>query len=272
MTAALRIIDTGLRSARWNVAATAALTDMHSAGRMADILRFHRYPKSVLVGRNEALDQAVRFEACRNDGVEVARRVTGGGSVYMAPGALAWDLVVSRRRVALHIGDIAQTIGEAVAAGLAGLGVAARYRAENEIVVDERKLCGMSGYFDGETAAYQGTILIDTDLNDMARYLRLPFTSRDGWSNLSALLTTLSERLGRIAETGEVQSAIAMGLSRGLRCEPAHETMSVEELALADAFHDRIYGRDDFAIAGPDVAFDRAYAELCLRSTHAGVP
>jgi lipoate-protein ligase A len=272
MTAVLRIIDTGLRSARWNVAATAALTDMHSTGRMADVLRFHRYPKCVLIGRNQALDQAVRFEACRNDGVEVARRVTGGGSVYMAPGALAWDLIVSRRRVALDIGEAARTIGEAVAAGLERLGVAARYRAENEIVVNERKLCGMSGYFEGETVAYQGTILIDTDLNDMARYLRLPFTSRDSRSHLSARLTTLSERLGRIAETGEVQSAIVMGLTRGLRCKPAHETMSVEELALADAVHDGIYGRDDFAIAGPDVAFDRAYAEFCPQSTHAGVP
>jgi lipoate-protein ligase A len=251
MTAALRIIDTGERPARWNVAATAALTQLHCDGVTGDTLRFHRYPASVLIGRHQDAEQAIRVDACRQAGVEIARRVTGGGSVYMAPGALAWDLIISRKRAGRDVGDVAQAIGKAVAAGIAHLGLDARYRAENEIVVAGRKLCGMSGYHDGDTIAYQGTILIDTDLSDMGRCLRMPFPSGDAAQALTARMTTVSEWLNRKPDPHEVQSGIGASLARALRCEPAYEEIAFAEKTLADEYYRETYGRDAFVFADP---------------------
>jgi lipoate-protein ligase A len=252
MTAALRIIDTGERPARWNVAATAALAELHADGRIGNTLRFHRYPASVLIGRHQVPEQAIRIDACKAAGIEIARRVTGGGSVYMAPGALAWDLIVSRKRTGAAPGDVARMIGGGIAAGLARLGIAARYRAENEIVVDGRKLCGMSGYYDGDTIAYQGTILIDTDLRDMGRYLRMAFPSADTTLALTARLTTVCECLVRTPGSHEIQSAIGTGLANALRCESVDGTISAEERALADECFRKTYGRDAFVFAAPE--------------------
>ncbi len=49
---ALRIIDTGVKPSRWNIAVTAALLELHRIGATPDTVRFHRYPRSVLIGRN----------------------------------------------------------------------------------------------------------------------------------------------------------------------------------------------------------------------------
>lgn len=258
MTGSLRIVDTGERPARWNVAATAALTELHGDGRIGDTLRFHRYPGCVLIGRHQVPDRAIRIDACREAGIEIARRVTGGGSVYMAPGALAWDLVVSRKRFGLDVGDAARTIGCAIAAGIARLGIAARYRAENEIVVAGRKLCGMSGYYDGDTIACQGTILIDTDLSDMGRYLRMPFPSADAGEALTARLTTASEWLGRSPGPAELQSAIGASLAHALRCDPVYGLASSDENVLADAHYRETYGRDAFVFADAEPQQARA--------------
>jgi lipoate-protein ligase A len=247
MSAPLRVIDTGEMPARWNVATTAALTELHVDGRTTDILRFHRYPASVLVGRHQALSCAVNIENCKRDHVEIARRVTGGGAVYMAPGALAWDLIVDRRALGSRRMDAARIIGEAIATAFSRLGLDARYRPDNEIEVGGRKICGMSGYRDGDTIVCQGTALVSTDLRDMAKYLRLPSNgSPEVLRDLGARLTTVSELLGRVPGCGEFVSAIAGCLSQVLGRHPICDAMSPEEHNVADELLRAELGQDSF--------------------------
>lgn len=149
MTFPLRVIDTGLNAARWNVAMTAAVTELRRDRRIPDTLRFHRYPKSVLIGRHQVLAVAVYIERCRTAKVEIARRLTGGGAVYMAPrrarlghrgGAQdAWCKARPMRRRNVRscgVGPVAAR-------------PARRNRPQNDIEVGGRKICGSSGYFDG---------------------------------------------------------------------------------------------------------------------------
>src|SRR5215471_19250569 len=104
MSTALRVVDTGLMPARVNIALTAALAELHRAGQCPDTLRFHLYPPSVLIGRNQALERVVNPSYCRRNSIEIARRITGGGAVFMSPGVLAWDIVAERRRFGASLG------------------------------------------------------------------------------------------------------------------------------------------------------------------------
>ncbi|MGE3992375.1 lipoate--protein ligase family protein [Pseudorhodoplanes sp.] len=240
-------MHTGERAARWNVAATAALTELHGAGRIADTLRFHRYRESVLIGRHQSLGRAVHVGRCAQNGIELARRVTGGGAVYMAPGALAWDIVIDRKAWRMGAADANDAIGKAVASGLARLGLAARYRAEGEIEVGGRKVCGMSGYRNGDTLVCQGTILVDTDLGDMAHYLRLPAKDlREARRSLQDRVATIGEFLGHRPREGELEAAIACSLAQSLNCEMSDEAFSAEEQRLADRWHRDEIGTDAF--------------------------
>lgn len=247
MTASLRVIDTGRMPARWNVAMTAALTELHVAGAIPDTLRLHRYPNSVLVGRHQVLSEAVDVGRCRASGIEIARRVTGGGAVYMAPEALAWDIVSGRYAFGPHLDHAAARICEAVASGLSRLCLPARYRAPNDIEVDGCKICGSSGYFDGRTLVYQGTILIDTNLMEMRRVLRLPAAQR----GLPRRVATVAELLGRTPDPGEIEDVLMAGLSHSLPRTLVRAEPTAREFALADRLYSEELGLDAFVDPEP---------------------
>jgi lipoate-protein ligase A len=210
MTSLIRILDTSLAPARWNVAMTAALAQRHSLGLTPDTIRFHRYPACVLLGHGQQLDAALDADYCCRRGIEIARRVTGGGAVYMSPRMLAWDVVLDRRSPGRSLGEITQVICEAVSAGLARLGITPRFQAPNAIVVDGAKISGSSGYVEGRSALLQGTVLIEDDVAEMASALRLPPDT------LRRQVTCLAAALGRVPALAEVQSAVLHGLSAGL--------------------------------------------------------
>src|ERR1700681_95749 len=104
----LRVIDTGLRPPRWNIAMTAALAELHGAGEIPDTLRFQRFQPCVLVGRNQDIRREVRLDRCKQKGVTLARRVTGGGAGYMDAGLFSSEIVAGRRRFGADLTEAAK--------------------------------------------------------------------------------------------------------------------------------------------------------------------
>lgn len=243
-----RLIDTGTKPARWNLALTAALAAAHCMGEVT--LRFQRFPASVLLGRHQVLADAVDLEACRRRGVEIARRPTGGGAVYMAPGILAWDVVADRRRFGGRMERAAAEIGGSVAAGLSRLGIAAEFATPGEIRCMGRKLCGTSGQVEGAALVLQGTVLIELDAVAMSEVLVLPGVSA---TSLARALISLSEALGRMPRMGEVEAALEDGVGAALGVRFRRDAPRPEELALADRLHASEFGTDAF-VAGEEAA------------------
>jgi lipoate---protein ligase len=244
MSAGLRIIDTGVMPSRWNVAVTAALIELHRAEPLVDTIRFHRYPRSVLVGRHQDLEAEVDVERCRKDGVEIARRVTGGGTVYMSPSILAWDIVAERYRLGPGLTEVSLRIGSAVAAGLRRLGLAAKYNAPGDIEIDGRKICGSCGCFEGPTMVMQGTILIEFDRDEMAGLLK----PRPGAPKPVSRVTSLSSCLGRVPPIEEVQAGLLAELTDACPASITIEDLGAHELTLAEKLLAGELGSDEFAM------------------------
>lgn len=232
----LRVIDTGLAPARWNVAMTAALVELHSAGVMGDTVRFHRYPACVLVGAGQDVHQVVDLEHCRRAGITIARRVTGGGAVYMSPDMLAWDVVVDRIACGGSLEAVTHGVCGGVAAGLARLGPRARFRAPNDITLGERKVSSSSGYAAGRSAVLQGTVLLADETAQMARALRLPEAA------LRARTTCLESEIGKTPSLASVAGAITQGLAEALGWKAVPGRLLQAEIALCEALL-----RDDMA-------------------------
>jgi len=245
-----RVVDAGPREGRFNIALDAAMIELHQAGRIPDTIRFIHFPPTALVGRHQVLGRELDLDYCRAQGIGIARRVTGGGAIYMDEGQLGWALVFHRQSLGLAaLGEVAQAICEAVAAGLARLGVDARYRPRNDIEVDGRKISGTGGFFDGDTLIYQGTVLAELDGARMLSALRVPAAklARHGAENAARRVVTLRELLGsRAPGIAEVQAALLEGLRERLGLEPCEEAITEEELALARRLYDEEIGRDDF--------------------------
>jgi len=154
----LRVLDTGLMPARRNAAMSAALLAAVDAGAPAT-LRFHRYPLSCILGRNQDADVELDLAACRTAGIEIARRVTGGGAVAMGPGVLAFDLVMPATM--RQAGGIRGSIGEAFVDVLAGLGVAAKLATPGSIEIGGRKVSGSAGRLGRRALLHQATLILD---------------------------------------------------------------------------------------------------------------
>lgn len=250
----LRVIDTGVRNGRRQIAFDQAMIDLHREGKVPDTVRFLRFEPSALVGRHQPIGQELKLAYCRENGIGVVRRITGGGAIYLDPGQVGWELVVSRKRLPLPmLQDYAKEICEAVANGLsAAFSIDARFRPRNDIEVDGRKLCGTGGFFDGDTLFYQGTVLVDAEPERVMACLNVPEAKlrKHNLDNASSRLVTLKHLMGGTApDIALVHDAILRGLSEKFDVDFSRVSPSAEEEALATKIHDEETGTDEFVFS-----------------------
>lgn len=250
MTKTFRVIDTGVREGRANIAFDQALIEAHKAGAIPDTIRFLTFRPSALVGRHQSLSKEIRLDWCRENGVGTVRRITGGGALYMDEGQFGVELVFHKATLGItSLGDLARAICESIALGLSKLGVAARYRPRNDIEVDGRKISGTGGFFDGDTLFYQATILVDMDPARMLKALNVPEAklAKRALDDAGARVTSLKTLLGDALPSREaVQEALLAGFREGLGIETARGAITAQEEGLAKAAFDEEIGTDDF--------------------------
>jgi len=259
-----RVVDTGVRDGRFNIAVDQAMIELHQAGRIADTFRFMRFPPTALIGRHQALSQEIDVPYCHAHGVGVVRRITGGGAIYLDEGQLGWGLIFRRAALgAASLPELARDICLAVAAGLRALGVEARYRPRNDIEVDGRKISGTGGFFDGETLIYQGTVLVDMDPAAMVAALRVPRAKLEKRRLDSAAqrVVTLRELLGP-ATPGlpAIQRALLGAFAERFEVEWSEEALTADEEALASRHHREEIGTEAFVREIDDPAHEADFA------------
>jgi len=244
-----RVIDTGIRDGRRQIAFDQALIDAHQSGRIPDTIRFLRFPRTVLIGRHQALSREIKLAHCREHGIGVVRRITGGGALYFDEGQLGWELVFHRATLGITaLGDLARGICEGAALGLAKLGVAAKFRPRNDIEVDGRKISGTGGFFDGDTLFYQGTVLIDMNPADMLAALNVPNAKaiQRPLDAAAQRVVTLKELLGVAPPIETIQRMLLAGFAERLGIEPVQGAITAEEESLAARHYDDEIGTDAF--------------------------
>jgi len=266
-----RVIDTGIRGGRANIAFDQALIEAHQKRRIPDTIRFLRFRPSALVGIHQILSHEVRRDYCRARGIEIGRRITGGGGLYLDEGQIGWELVFDRASLG-HV-DLTETtrrICESAALGLNKLGIPARYRPRNDIEVDGRKISGTGGFFDGDTLFYQGTLLIDFDPGEMIAALKVPvekLAKRDLASARQRVIT-MREILGdRLPDLPTIYRGLLDGFAEGLGIVPQWGEISDVEEQLADQLYREEIGRDEYVemVDAPEVDDTLVSATLTRR-------
>ncbi len=248
MAKTIRVIDTGLRTGRENIAHDQAMIDAHVDGVIGDSFKFIHFKPCALVGRHQDLSQELKLDECARLGVQTVRRVTGGGAIYFDEGQLGWALVCDRRTVGGDLSEITAKICSAAALGLSTLGIDAQFRPRNDIEVDGQKISGTGGFFDGNTLMFQGTVLIDLDPATMMAVLNVPAhkLKKRELANAAQRVTCLKALMGRVPSKDEVQNALLIGFAEhlGFEFEFAKPSAAVEKLAQES--YDEEIGTDEF--------------------------
>ena len=247
-----RVISTGLRGGRANIAFDQALIEARREGKIPDTIRFLRFRPSALIGIHQFLSHEIKLDYCRANNIETVRRITGGGGLYFDEGQIGWELVFDRATLGLtDLAEVTRRICEAAALGLQKLGVPACYRPRNDIEVDGRKISGTGGLFDGNLIFYQGTLLIDFDAAKMLACLNVPaekLTKRALDSAAQRIITMREVMGGQVPKLETIYDALVAGFAEGLGITPQWGSITAYEEELADrAFREEI-GTEAFVV------------------------
>jgi lipoate---protein ligase len=175
-----RLVDCSLDSPEHNLALDEALLDAlqavaASGERPVETLRLWESRRPfIVIGRSARLQDEVDVEACARAGVPVLRRVSGGGTVMVGPGCLAFTLVLSltahpeHRDIRRSMRIIVSTL--AAALPLDGL----HLEGTSDLCWHEWKVSGHAQRRTRDGLLHHGTLLYGLDLPLMASLLREP--------------------------------------------------------------------------------------------------
>jgi lipoate-protein ligase A len=198
-----------------------AMLTARARGEAPNTLRFLRFrPWCTLVGYHQAVEQEIRLSYCREHGIEVNRRLTGGGGLFWDKTQLGWELIADQRddRFPGHVETLYELLCQGAIRGLERLGVNAVYRPKNDIEVEGRKISGTGGTSLGSTFLFQGTLLVDFDVDTMLRALRIP-TEKLKDKEIDSVrerVTCLSWELASVPPLDMIKTALVEGFSEVL--------------------------------------------------------
>ena len=230
-----RLLDTGSLSAAENIALDAALLEAKSKGISKNTIRFLQFnPPCALIGFHQTIEHEIRTDFCRENGIDINRRITGGGAIYFDTTQLGWEVIASRRDFGnINIQELTKRVCDAAASGLKRLGINAEFRPRNDIEVNGKKISGTGGVFDGDAFLYQGTILIDFDAEAMLKALRIPIEklTAKGLNSAKERVTSIKGELGYIPSLDKIKDALIAGFAEAFFIKLEKDGLTGEELS-----------------------------------------
>lgn len=232
--AQFRLLDTGCLSAAENMALDEVLTRRAGSGASPPTLRFLRFsPDAALLGYHQEAVRELRLDYCAQEGIEVNRRLTGGGALLFQSSALGWELIAPLHAAPFQGGfEAALTrICEAAARAYARLGLEARFRPRNDIEVRGRKISGTGGFVLQGGALFQGTVLVRNEIGRFLRALRVPVEKlkKREIDPLMQRLAFVEDLLGRPLDLAELKAALVAEFTESLGLTLVPGELSAEE-------------------------------------------
>ncbi len=229
-----RLLDTGPRTAAENMALDEVFLELKAQGKIPHTLRFLQFTNpAVLVGHHQSVEEEVRLDYCRLRGIEINRRLTGGGALYWGRRELGWEVFISKNhpRIPSKIEDLYRVMGEASALGLRTLGCQAYARPRNDVEIHGRKVSGTGGTELSGAILFQGTVLVDFDVDEMLRALRIPTEKLQDKEieSVKERVTCLKWAMGRLPSLHEVKASILRGFEESFGVAFRSEPLSAAE-------------------------------------------
>lgn len=223
---AWRLLKLRVEDAFANMAIDEAILRAKIEGTVPNTLRLYQWkPSAVTIGRFEDIFQTVNIESCEKYGVDVVRRITGGGALYHDwNGEITYSVVANEKD--LGSADVVfayNLICNGLIEAAKTLGVNANFNAGDQkhcpnITIRERKISGSAQSHKKGVLLQHGSFLLDLDLDKMFTFLKVPWAKSpdDVLSIARKRLTSIKHELGSSVSTDEASQALVLGFQRVL--------------------------------------------------------
>jgi lipoate-protein ligase A len=171
-----QLIHTAPQSPTLHMAIDDVLTHEVGAGRRAPTLRIWEWAApAVVIGRFQSLRNEVDGEAARRHGIEVVRRVSGGGAMFIEPGnTITYSIYAPQTLIkGLSFQEAYAFLDEWVLEALGELGIKAWYQPLNDITSEGGKIAGAAQVHRGGAVLHHVTMAYDIDATKMLEVLRI---------------------------------------------------------------------------------------------------
>jgi lipoate---protein ligase len=213
-----RLLLTGVRPAAENMAIDEAMMEtVRSTGKPS--LRFYSwFPSAISVGYFQGLQEEVDVLACKDAGVDIVRRVTGGGAVFHHK-EITYSLILPDTMVPKGINESYALLCGAMVEAFRSLGLEAQFMPINDIIVQGKKISGNAQTRKRGVVLQHGTILLDVDVDMMFTLLKVPQEKMKGKliGEIKQRVTSL-KTLG-LEDVSKVQNALQDAFQKQLGIE-----------------------------------------------------
>lgn len=127
-----------------------------------EVVLFYINDSAVVVGRNQTIEAEVNLDYCHRHGIEVVRRLSGGGAVYHDCGNLNYAIICNGGERPLD-----RDYTEPIVWALRRLGLDAVTGRRGEITVDGVKISGSASMVQRGRVLFHGTLLFDANLETL---------------------------------------------------------------------------------------------------------
>ena len=182
-----------------------------------------RVEPTVIFGRNQVLENEVNLEYCKEKGVSIVQRKSGGGCVYSDKGNIMISYVSERGVVS----EVFDRYLSALTECLRGLGLNAEKSGRNDILVGGRKVSGNAFHQLPDRSIVHGTLLYDTNMDALETAIRPPVEKLERHG-----VASVRQRVVNIAE---IVSQTALD-ERSVQLHPALQSVETLEKYIVEYF------------------------------------
>ena len=235
----IKILENGFGTGPWNMAVDECLLYKYGAAGYT-VLRIYGWSRPcITIGYFQGAREEVNLERCRRSGVDVVRRITGGGAVFhdmevtysLVAGKFPSDIMISY-----------QGICDMIIRGLGHMGMDASFSPLNDITIRGKKICGNAQTRRGGALLQHGTILLDVDVKKMFSLLNVSTAKiRD------KAIADVTKRVMGIGKTFEqTAEALKRGAQDAFGCELDPMSLSSEDITECKRIMTTRYSRDSW--------------------------
>ena len=163
------------------------------------LLYFYTNANAVIIGKNQNPWKECSLTAMERDGVQLVRRITGGGAVYHDRGNLNFSFIAGADRY-----DVQRQLNLILQA-VQSFGIPCEFSGRNDLLADGRKFSGNAFCARGGIRQHHGTLLLRSDLGRLQNYLQV-----DPRKMKAKGVSSVRSRVCNLSEFTEAVTAEAM--------------------------------------------------------------
>jgi len=165
----MKYLESGSTSASFNLAFEQFVFDRMPSDE--DYFMLWQNKRAVIVGKHQNTAEEVDQIYAEHNGIEVIRRLSGGGAVFHDLGNFNYTFIYdaseeNKLDLAMYCMPLVRV--------LAQLGIEAQISGRNDVMVNGCKISGSAQYIKRGRVLHHGTILFDSNLDVLGNVLRPP--------------------------------------------------------------------------------------------------